>query len=52
MGFLYSYRQNNRSRKIDMTIKDNKEKTCKTTDFTFPIDINIFAEEFENLSKC
>ena len=34
-----------------ITMKDNKEKTCKLIDFTFPIDINISAKEFEKLSK-
>ena len=33
----------------DITIKDYKEKTCKLIDFTFPMDINISAKEFEKL---
>ena len=37
--------------KPDITMKDHKEKTCKLIDFTFPIDINISAKEFEKLSK-
>ena len=37
--------------KPDITIKDHKEKTCKLTGFTFPMDINISAKEFEKLSK-
>ena len=37
--------------KPDITIKDHKEKTCKLIDFTFPIDINISAKEFEKLSN-
>ena len=35
----------------DLTTKDHKEKTCKLIDFTFPMDINISAKEFEKLSK-
>ena len=31
--------------KLDKTIKDHKEKTCKLIDFTFPMDINISAKE-------
>ena len=27
--------------KPDITIKDHKEKTCKLTNFTFPVNINI-----------
>ena len=38
--------------KPGITIKDRKEKTCKLIDFTFPMDINIFAKDFEKLSKC
>ena len=37
--------------KLDITIKDHKEKTCKLIDFTFTMDINIFAKEFQKLSK-
>ena len=37
--------------KPDITIKDHKEKACKLIDFSFPIDINISAKEFEKLSK-
>ena len=35
----------------DITIKDLEEKTCKLLDFTFPMDVNISAKGFENLSK-
>ena len=34
-----------------MAIKDYKEKTCKLISFTFPMDINVSAKEFEKLSK-
>ena len=37
--------------KPDITIKDHKEKPSKLIDFTFPMDINISAKEFEKLSK-
>ena len=37
--------------KPDITRKDRKEKICKLIDFTFPVDINISAEEFKKLSK-
>ena len=37
--------------KPDIPIKDHKEKTCKLIDFTFPMDTNISAKEFEKLSK-
>ena len=37
--------------KPDINIKDHKEKTCKLIDFTFLMDINISAKEFEKLSK-
>ena len=37
--------------KSDITIKDHKEKIFKLIDFTFPVDINISAKEFEKLSK-
>ena len=37
--------------KPDIIIKDHKEKTCKLTDFPFPMHINISAKEFEKLSK-
>ena len=36
--------------KQDIAIKDLKRKTFKLIDFTFPIDINIFAKKFENIS--
>ena len=36
--------------KLDINIKDHKEKTCKLIDFTF-LDINISAKEFEKLWK-
>ena len=32
--------------KLDITIKDHKEKTSKLIDFTFAMDINISAKEF------
>ena len=34
-----------------ITIKDHKERTCKLIDLIFPMDINISAKEFEELSK-
>lgn len=34
-----------------ITIKDLEEKTCKLLDFTFPLDINISAKQFEKLSN-
>ena len=37
--------------KQNITIKGHKEKTCKLVDFTFPMDVNISAKEFETLSK-
>ena len=37
--------------KPDITIKHHKEKSCKLIDFTFPMDINISAKEYEKLSK-
>ena len=36
--------------KQDIAIKDLKRKTFKLIDFTFPIDINIFAKKFEKIS--
>ena len=42
MGFLYSYKHSNTSK---------QKKTYKLTEFTFPLDINISAKEFEKLSK-
>ena len=36
--------------KPDITIKDHK-KTCNVINFTFPMDINISAKEFQKLSK-
>ena len=37
--------------KPDITIKYHEEKTCKLIDFTFPMDINFSAKEFEKQSK-
>ena len=37
--------------KSDINIKGHKEKTCKLLDFTFPLDINISAKQFEKLSN-
>ena len=34
-----------------ITIKDLEEKTCKLLDFTVPMDVNISAKGFKNLSK-
>ena len=51
MGFLYSYRQNNTSKKTTHNYQRSQRKTCKLIDLTFPMDINISAEEFEKISK-
>ena len=37
--------------KPHITVKDHKEKKCKLIDFTFSMDVNIFAKELEKLSK-
>ena len=37
--------------KPDISIKNHKEKAYKLIDFTFPMDINNSAKEFEKLSK-
>ena len=50
-GISLSIQTTIQANKPDITIKDHKEKTCKLIDFTFPVDINIFAKEFEKLSK-
>ena len=38
--------------KLDITIKDHKDKAWKLIHFKFPVDINIYAKEFQKLSKC
>ena len=51
MAFLYSYRQNNTSKKNRHNFKNHKEKTFKLIYFTFLMDINISARELKTLSK-
>ena len=50
-GFSIHTDRTIRTNKPDITIKDYKEKTYKIIDFTYPMDKNISAKEFEKLSK-
>ena len=52
MGFSVHPNRTIQANKLDITIKDYKDKTWKLIDYKFPVDINIYAKEFQKLSKC
>ena len=51
MGLQHTNRQKIKTNKPDITVKDKREKICKSIDVKIPVDKKVSVVKFENLSK-
>ena len=51
MGLQHTNRQKIKTNKPDITVKDKREKICKSIDVKIPVDKKVSVVEFEKLSK-